>query len=81
MGGDGPSGAGAPSVPKIPVDPNLAQEQADAQENLVNQLQRETRSDMTALMAMYGTRLALSGNTSRSPLSPVPATGTPVRTA
>lgn len=69
-------GAGQPNPPAIPTDPNLATEQAQAEEQLTHQLQIESRGDMASLMALYGTRLALSGSNSRSPLSPVsPATG------
>jgi hypothetical protein len=48
--------------PQIAVDPNLQAEQAQAQKTLVDQLQGEAQSDTAALMARYGTRLALSGS-------------------
>ena len=53
--------------PKIPVDPMLAQEQAQAQASLANQLQTQTQGDMASLMARYGTQLAIAGGTT-SPL-------------
>ena len=53
--------------PKIPVDPMLAQEQAQAQASLDNQLQTQTQGDMASLMARYGTQLAIAGGTT-SPL-------------
>jgi hypothetical protein len=53
--------------PKIPVDPMLAQEQAQAQASLANQLQTQTQGDMASLMARYGTQLAVAGGTT-SPL-------------
>jgi len=52
---------------KIPVDPMLAQEQAQAQASLANQLQTQTQGDMASLMARYGTQLAVAGGTT-SPL-------------
>lgn len=68
LGGDS-----TPQTPAIPVDPNLATEQAQAEADLTRQLQTESRGDMTNLMALYGTRLALSAS-NKSPLSPSPAT-------
>ena len=54
-------------APKIPVDPMLAQEQAQAQASLVSGLQTQTQGDMASLMARYGTQLAVAGGTT-SPL-------------
>ena len=45
----------------------LAQEQAQAQASLANQLQTQTQGDMASLMARYGTQLAIAGSTT-SPL-------------
>lgn len=45
----------------------LAQEQAQAQASLANQLQTQTQGDMASLMARYGTQLAVAGGTT-SPL-------------
>ena len=45
----------------------LAQEQAQAQASLDNQLQTQTQGDMASLMARYGTQLAIAGGTT-SPL-------------
>ena len=56
------------SSPQIPVDPNLAPEQAQAQNDLVGSLQTQTQGDMGSLMARYGSQLALSGAASGSPL-------------
>ena len=58
-----------PSTPQIPTDPNLLQEQQQAQSDLVDSLQSKTQGDMASLMARYGTQLALSG-VNMSPLSP-----------
>jgi hypothetical protein len=41
----------------------LAQEQQQAQNDLVGNLQSQTQSDMASLMARYGTHLALAGVT------------------
>lgn len=51
-------------TPDIPVDPNLATEQAQAQNDLVGSLQTQTQGDMSSLMARYGTQLALAGSQS-----------------
>lgn len=59
----------APAPPPIPVDPNLAQEQEQAQNSLVANLQKQTQGDMASLMARYGTQLAMAGSSSGSPLS------------
>ena len=57
------------STPQIPVDPNLATEQTQAQSDLVNSLQTKTQGDMASLMARYGTQLAMAG-TNMSPMAP-----------
>jgi hypothetical protein len=59
-----------PSTPQIPVDPNLANEQAQAQSELVSGLQTQTQDDMASLMARYGTQLALAGTTIAPMASP-----------
>jgi hypothetical protein len=51
-----------------PVDPNLANEQQQAQQQQISTLQTQALGDTNALMARYGTKLALSG----LPTSPVP---------
>jgi hypothetical protein len=56
-------------TPQIPVDPNLATEQAQAQSDLVSGLQNKTQGDMASLMARYGTQLAMAGTTV-SPMTP-----------
>lgn len=56
------------SPPQIPVDPNLAAEQQEAQNDLVSSLSNQTQGDMASLMARYGTQLALAGTTSGTPL-------------
>ena len=63
MGGD------PPAPPPIPVDPMLAQEQTQAQNDLIKSLQGQAQGDTANLMARYGTRLAMSGAMSGSPLS------------
>lgn len=57
------------SPPPIPVDPNLANEQAQAQTSLISSLQTQTQGDMASLMARYGTQLAMSGAGGGSPLA------------
>lgn len=47
--------------PQLSVDPNLAAEQQQAQNDLVASLQTQTQGDMSSLMARYGTMLAMSG--------------------
>lgn len=60
----------APSPPQLPVDPNLAAEQAQAQNDLIASTQAQTQGDAASLMARYGTRLAFSGaGPAGSPLS------------
>ena len=54
--------------PTLPDDPNLAAEQARAQNDLVDALQVQTQGDMASLMARYGTHLALAGSNALSPL-------------
>jgi hypothetical protein len=48
-------------TPQIPVDPNLATEQQQAQNDMVSSLQTKTQGDMSSLMARYGTQLAIAG--------------------
>lgn len=62
-------------APAIPVDPNLATEQQQAQADLVAGLGKQSQGDMASLMALYGTKLAMAGNNNRSPLAPNPAGG------
>jgi hypothetical protein len=59
-------------APKIPTDPNLATEQAQAQNDLIGSLQTKTQGDMSSLMARYGTQLAMAGASSGSPLGTPP---------
>lgn len=47
--------------PQLAVDPNLAIEQQQAQQANVDQLQIQSQGDTAAIMARYGTRLALAG--------------------
>ncbi|SEE52179.1 hypothetical protein [Bradyrhizobium lablabi] len=47
--------------PQIAVDPNLAAEQGQAQNSLVNTLQSQAQIDTANLMTRYGTHLALAG--------------------
>lgn len=47
--------------PQLAVDPNLAQEQQQAQADQVAALQTQAQGDTATLMARYGTRLALAG--------------------
>lgn len=55
-------------APTLPVDPNLVNEEAQAQGDLVSSLQTQTQGDMASLMARYGTQLAIAG-TSMSPMT------------
>jgi len=48
-------------TPQAPVDPMLAQEQAQAQNSLANAMQTQTQGDMSSLMARYGTQLSMAG--------------------
>lgn len=48
-------------TPKVPVDPMLKEEQTQAQNSLVQQMQTQTSGDMASLMARYGTQLAVAG--------------------
>jgi hypothetical protein len=48
--------------PQIVTDPNLATEQAQAQKTLIDGLQNQAQGDTAALMARYGTRLALANS-------------------
>lgn len=63
-----------PSPPKIETDPNLAAEQAQAQNTLVASLQTQAQLDTSNIMARYGTKLALSGSgMAAAPATPPPA--------
>ena len=55
--------------PAPPPDPMLATEQQQAQSDLVASLQTQAQGDTASLMARYGTRLAMAGTMSGSPLS------------
>jgi hypothetical protein len=52
---------GQQQQPTLAVDPNLATEQQQAQQQQVSALQTQASGDTAALMAQYGTRLALAG--------------------
>jgi hypothetical protein len=56
--------------PQIAADPNLAAEQAQAQQTLVAGLQTQAQLDTSNIMTRYGTRLALASTTSGAPLAP-----------
>jgi hypothetical protein len=64
---------GSPKQPELAVDPNLQAEQAQAQKTFIDQLQMQAQGDTAAMMARYGTRLALSG----SGMAPIAGGGTP----
>jgi hypothetical protein len=57
----------------MPKDPNLAAEQARAQRDNIEALQVQMQGDTAALMARYGTRLALAASTGTAPASAAPA--------
>lgn len=54
-------GSPATQQPTIAVDPNLAAEQAQADQINAQQLQLQSQGDTAAIMARYGTRMALGG--------------------
>ena len=58
--------------PPQPVDPNLVEEQQQAQNDLVTSLGQQTQGDMASLMARYGTKLAMAGVSGGSPLVTTP---------
>ena len=66
----------SPKTPEIPVDPNLALDQAKAQKTLIDSLQTQAQGDTANLMARYGTRLALAGS-GMTPLAGGGAEATP----
>lgn len=47
--------------PKLQSDPALETEQAQAENDLVSSLTNKTSGDSAALMARYGTQLAMAG--------------------
>jgi hypothetical protein len=47
--------------PQLAVDPNLAAEQAQADQLNAQQLQLQSQGDTASIMARYGTRVALGG--------------------
>ena len=49
-----------------PADPNLAIQQQQAQQEQLKALQTQASGDTAALMARYGTKLALAGMSSPS---------------
>lgn len=58
-----------PQTPTVaPTDPTLDAEAAQAQQAKMMALQSQAQGDTASLMARYGTRLAMSGATSGSPL-------------
>jgi hypothetical protein len=61
------------SQPQIAVDPNLAAEQQQAQQDQIVQLQTQAQNDTATLMARYGTHLALSGAGISTPGAAAPA--------
>jgi hypothetical protein len=60
---------GEPAQPTLEVDPNLALEQQQAQQQQVTALQTQAQGDTAALMAQYGTRLALGGAPASAPMA------------
>ena len=56
--------------PQIAVDPNLAAEEAQANQLNIEQLQMQSQGDTAAIMARYGTRVALNGAVPASNYSP-----------
>jgi|GEM_PF-3335575 len=65
--------AETPAPPPVAVDPNLKAQQDAAQAELVRNLQVEAAGDTASVMARFGTRMALSGTASTSPLVAPPA--------
>jgi hypothetical protein len=58
--------------PQLATDPNLATEQAQAQDTLVKNLQVQAEGDTASLMARFGTRMALA-NAGMTPGTPAAA--------
>lgn len=56
-------------APQIALDPMLAQEQEQAQGDLIKGLQTEAAGDTASIMARYGTQLAGAGAVGGSPLA------------
>jgi hypothetical protein len=56
-------------------DPMFYQLAAQAQNDKITALTTEATADSASLMARYGTRLALAGSTTGSPLVTSPSTG------
>lgn len=50
--------------PAVPVDPNLAAEQAKATADNLKALQMQAQGDTASIMARYGARLALASGSS-----------------
>ena len=61
------------SQPQIQVDPNLAEEQQQAQALQTQQLQVQAQGDTAALMSQYGTRLALGASNVTGAAAPAAA--------
>ena len=57
---------GAPSFNLSQDDPLIAQAQQGAQDQLINSLQTQTRSDSASLMAQYGSLASALGTSSPS---------------
>jgi hypothetical protein len=64
-------------APQIPTDPNLAQEQQQAQNTLIHSLQTQEQMDTANIMSRYGARLALAsgGMAPATPASAPPVGG------
>lgn len=60
--------------PKIQTDPTLQADQQSAQNDLISSLTNKTTGNSAALMARYGSQLAMAGVQQISPLVS-PATG------
>jgi hypothetical protein len=48
------------------MDPNLVQEQEQANTDLTTSMQAQTQGDMSSLMARYGMQLAQAGGQNRA---------------
>jgi hypothetical protein len=55
------------NTPQIPVDPNLAAEQQQAQNTLVSGLQTQSETDTASIMSRYGARQALATTGAMAP--------------
>lgn len=54
---------------QLPLDPNLVAQQDQATQDTTNALTMKATQDSASVMARYGTRLAMAGATSGTPMA------------